>query len=161
MDIQWTQILFQIINFGVVVGALTYLLYKPILKIFDERAKRIEEGQKAAEEAIEKRENLEKMRDEMQTELKKERAEIIEQAGQEAAERKQEILAEAKEQGQQEVEKMRSAWNEEKSQLIKNTRQEMVEAVVAATKAVIGEKLDSKTDQQLIDKELNKLLEQI
>jgi len=38
MDIQLPQIIFQIVNFGVVVGALTYLLYKPVKKMLDERS---------------------------------------------------------------------------------------------------------------------------
>ena len=49
MEIDISQILFQIVNFSVVLAALTFLLYKPIFKMFLERAKRIEEGQKAAQ----------------------------------------------------------------------------------------------------------------
>ena len=41
MDIQLPQIIYQLVNFGVVFGAVTYLLYKPVQKILDERSKRI------------------------------------------------------------------------------------------------------------------------
>ena len=41
MDIQLPQIIFQLVNFGVVFGAIVYLLYKPTQKILDERAKRV------------------------------------------------------------------------------------------------------------------------
>ncbi len=161
MDIQLAQIIFQIINFGVVVGALTFLLYKPVLKIFDERAQRIEEGQKAAEEAIKKHENLDQMRKDMQTKLKKERAQMLEEATEEAKAKKQEILAEARKEAQAEVEKIRKAGEDEKAQLIKDVRVELVEAVVQATRSLTLQTLDAKKDAQLIDAELNKLLKQI
>lgn len=41
----------QIINFVVLAGALTYLLYKPVLKILREREEKIKQGMADAEEA--------------------------------------------------------------------------------------------------------------
>ena len=70
MDIQITQILFQAINFSVVLGALTFLLYKPVLKMFDERSQKIAEGQKAAEAAIQDKEKLEEARKKMVNKLR-------------------------------------------------------------------------------------------
>jgi F0F1-type ATP synthase membrane subunit b/b' len=55
MEINFLQILFQAINFGVVFGAITFLLYKPVMKMLDERAKKIAEGQSAAEKSIRER----------------------------------------------------------------------------------------------------------
>jgi len=161
MDIQISQIIFQIINFSVVVGALTFLLYKPVLKIFDERARRIEEGQKAAEKAIETQEQIEEMKAKAQKEIQKERAQIIEEAQAEAKKRKTAAIAEAKKEAQAEVEKLKTGWQEEKEQLIKNTRNEMTEAVIKATQVVIGSALDTKEQKKLIDSELNTLLKQI
>ncbi len=163
MDIQITQIIFQIINFSVVMGALGFLLYKPVLKIFDERALRIEEGQKAAQEAIEKRENLEKMEGEVQKKLKKDRVKILDEAQNEAKERAQAILAEAKEKAQAEIEKGKKSWQEERKQLMKEARTEMAEAAIKAAELIVGEalKADKKAQQKLVDQELNRLLKQV
>jgi F-type H+-transporting ATPase subunit b len=49
--INWKLLLIQAVNFGVLLGALTYLLYKPVLRILDERRAKIEEGVRAAEAA--------------------------------------------------------------------------------------------------------------
>lgn len=161
MDIQWTQILFQIINFGVVAGALTFLLYKPVLKIFDERARRIEEGQKAAEEALETRDNLEKARSEMKTGIKKERAQILEEAQDEAKKRAAEIVAAAKKEAAAELEKQRGAWADERTQLVNDTKDSLAEAVVKTAEVVLSESLDAKKHSKLIDQELTKLLKQV
>ena len=63
MNIVFPQILFQIINFSIVMGALWYLLYEPVMKIFSERAKRIEEGQLAAQEAIAQQEKIDELKE--------------------------------------------------------------------------------------------------
>lgn len=161
MDIQISQIIFQIINFSVVVGALTFLLYKPVLKIFDERARRIEEGQKAAEKAIETQEQIEEMKAKAQKEIQKERTKVLETAQADAKKRRSDIVAEAKKEAQAEVEKLKAGWQEEKEHLIKSSRSEMTDAVIQATKVVIGSALDSKEQKKLIDSELNSLLKQI
>ena len=49
--IEWKLLLAQAVNFGIVLVALTYFLYKPILRILEERRTKIEHGVKAAEEA--------------------------------------------------------------------------------------------------------------
>ncbi len=49
--VNWKLLIIQAVNFGVLLGALTYLLYKPVLKILDERRSKIEEGVRAAEAA--------------------------------------------------------------------------------------------------------------
>lgn len=161
MDIQVTQILFQIINFGVVVGALTFLLYKPVLKIFEERARRIEEGQKAAEKAIETQEQLEEMKAKAQKEIKKEQAKVLEAAQAEAKERKQAVIAEAKKEAQAEVEKLKAQWADERAQLLKDTKAEMAAAVIQTSKVVIGKALDTKEQKKLIDSELSAILKQL
>ncbi|MFZ1721561.1 MAG: ATP synthase F0 subunit B [Microgenomates group bacterium] len=110
MDIQLTQILFQLVNFSVVLGALTYLLYKPVLKIFDERARRIHEGQKAAEEAIETQNNIEEMKKEATTALKRERSRLLKEAQAEADAQKSALLEEANRTASVELEKKKAAW---------------------------------------------------
>ncbi len=161
MDIQLSQIFFQMINFFVVFGALTYLLYKPVLKIFDERAKRIEEGQKAAEKAIASQENIEQLRKETQTQLKKERANIVSEAQAEAKKRAQEIVAEAKNLAEAEVSRLKENWEKEKRQLMKDMRAEMTDAVMTVAQTLVGKSLDSKSHAALIDSELDAIIKKL
>ncbi len=160
MDIQPIQILFQIVNFSVVLGALTFLLYKPVLKIFEERTRRIEEGQKAAEEALKSRQEVDQMKDEMQTALKKERAQVLKKAQEEAAEEGKKIIAAAKQEAQAETAKQVKKWEAEKAALLKDMNASLVEAVVATAEKVIADKM-SKSDEQLIEKELASILKTI
>ena len=49
--INWKLLLVQAVNFGLLLSALTYFLYKPVLRIIDERQRKIAEGVKTAEAA--------------------------------------------------------------------------------------------------------------
>ena len=161
MDIQWTQILFQAVNFSVVLGALTFLLYKPVLKMFDERSQRIAEGQKAAESAIKTQEALEVKTKKMDSELKKEKAQVLKEAQEEAKAKATDLVAAAKKEAQAEKSKLVAAWEKEKAALLKEAKQDMADAVIAVSAKVIGESLDSKAQQKLIDTELEAILKSL
>ena len=161
MNIQLTQILFQLLNVGVVIGALNYFLYKPVLKVFDERARRIAEGQKAAQEAIEQRENIDEMKRNVQKALKKEKADALKVAHTEAEESRERLLMEAREEAQREIAKLRAEWEREREQLMSQTKEDMVRAVIQTTEKVVGDQLTVKKQEQLIDSELSVILKQI
>ena len=52
--IDWKLLLVQAVNFGVLFLALTYLLYKPTMKVLDERRITVAQGVLDAEEAAKK-----------------------------------------------------------------------------------------------------------
>lgn len=52
--IDWKLLLAQLVNFGVLLAALTWLLYRPVMKTLDERAAKIAQGVEDAEIASEK-----------------------------------------------------------------------------------------------------------
>ncbi|MES2668369.1 MAG: ATP synthase F0 subunit B [Patescibacteria group bacterium] len=51
--IDWKLLLAQLVNFGVLIAALTWFLYKPVMKTLDERAAKIRQGIEDAERASE------------------------------------------------------------------------------------------------------------
>ncbi len=161
MDIQLPQILFQIINFSVVLGALTLLLYKPILKILADRAKRIEEGQKAATEAMTKREELEALEAVTKKKLEAESAKIMEKASQEAMAEQQQILAQARTKAQAEMDGLRDKWQTEKAQLLREMQSELVETIIATSAKVIEKELKPKDHEAMITSQLTAIIKQI
>ena len=161
MDIQLPQILFQIVNFSVVAGALTYLLYKPVQKIFEERADRIAQAQKAAEETLAQQSKLDEQARKIKKDAEKQAAEILEEAKQKAEARRKQMLAEAKAEADTQRSKLMDEWATEKQQMLKEMRQELVDAVIATSQKVLGEKLDKKAHSKLIDQELDAIVKTI
>lgn len=161
MQIQLTQILFQIVNFGVVLGVLWVLLYKPVLKIFAERAKRIEEGQKAAAKALENQEQIAEIKAKTEAEAKKKASQVLKEATAEAEKQKATLIEDARAAAAVEVAKMKQAWVTEKAQLIQGIRADVVSTVIAASEKVVGKSLDSKAHTKLIDDELENMIKSL
>lgn len=161
MDIQFPQILFQIINFSVVTGALTFLLYKPVRKMLRERSERIEEAQKAAEITIAEKRQIEEMKKKTHRDAEKEAAKILEEANQEAAAKRKEIIANAKKEAINEISKMKQEWEQERAASLQSLSGQFGDAVIEAVKKVTGAALTKKDHAKLIDSELDQLLKHI
>lgn len=161
MDIQLPQILFQIINFSVVLGALTLLLYKPILKLLADRAKRIEEGQKAANEAMVKQEELVALEIATKKKLESESAKILEKVTKEAQVEQQAMLAQAKAKAQAELDGLHDKWLAEKAQLMREMQSDLVATIVATSAKVIEKEIKPKDHEALITAQLATIVKKI
>jgi F-type H+-transporting ATPase subunit b len=157
MDIQIPQILFQMVNFGAVVAALTYFLYKPIQKILDERSDRIAAAQKAAETTLKDKEELVESKDKILKKARQEAAQVIETAKKKAQKQKSEMVAEGRQEAEQALAKMKASWDREKQKLASEMKQEFADTVLLVTEKVIG-KLDKKTHLKLVDAEIKGIL---
>jgi len=161
MDIKIFQILFQLVNFSVVVAVLSYLLYGPIVKILRERSKRIEAGQKAAEDALAEKEALQETKKSVLKKAKEEANAIREKAQQDKKAVLAETRKEAKQKAEQLVEDLKADWQEEKKQHMAAMRESFADAVVTAAAKVSGASLKAKDHKKLIDTELETLLKKL
>lgn len=76
----------QIVNFGILLAALSYFLYTPILKVLDDRKRLIEKGIVDAKDAALSRENAAREKDEILKTAVTEAGSIVKR-GEDAAER--------------------------------------------------------------------------
>lgn len=96
MEINIGQVLFQALNFGVILFVLTKFLYKPLMKLLDDRAKKINEGLVAAEKNIASAADAEKAVKAELAKAKKSGATIISDAEKEAKLKANKIIDDAK-----------------------------------------------------------------
>lgn len=157
MDIKLDQILFQMVNFGVVFGALVYFLYKPVTKLLDDRAKRTAEGEKAALEAMRERDEAEAVKAKTKTQADREAAKLLEKAKEQAAALKKELTQQAKEEVKAEKDKAIKALEEEKKQVVREMQKEFAQSVYVVAEKLLGKAVDKKTHADLIDKSLKEL----
>ncbi|HOZ03141.1 MAG TPA: ATP synthase F0 subunit B [Candidatus Woesebacteria bacterium] len=158
MEIQPLQIIFQIINFSVILGLLSYLLYKPILKVFEERSKRIEEGQKAARDLIEEKAAIEALKLKTQKKLESEETKKLEQITTQVKEKKQELLAVAQEEVTKFVKGEEQKWQVEKQRRITSLKDELVSSIITASEKVIDKKLTDTDKKNLVNEQLDIVL---
>lgn len=115
MEINIWQVLFQVINFGVILLVLNKVLYKPVMKLLDDRAKKINEGMLMAEKNIKSAEESDKLKKAEVAKARKEAGAIIR-----AAE------AEAKKLGDELLEKSKAKAKDEAERIVKNAEAEVI-----------------------------------
>lgn len=147
----------QFVNFAVLLFVLWKFGYKPMLKMLEERRKKIEKGVSDAELATKKLFEAEEKEIEVISKAKREALALIDKAKKEAGEKKNEIVASAKEEIgiviNQEKEKIQA----EKAELLKSVKREVSSLVMISLEKVLKEKIDGKKDEALIKKVVREL----
>lgn len=153
--IEANLLLAQIVNFAIVLFVLYRFAYKPVLKMLNDRTKKIEKGLKDSDEAAQKLEDILKKEKEVLANAKKEAQEIIKKFEGEARENADGIILAAKKQNEKMLEDAQKSIEQEKSKMLSEVKSEIAGLVVAAAEKIIGEKLDSEKDREMIEKSLN------
>ena len=96
MEINFLQVLFQVVNFGVILFLLNKILYKPVLKLLDDRAKKINDGMYLAEKNIKEAGETEKLKKAELAKARKEASAIIVLAEKDAKAKADSIIREAR-----------------------------------------------------------------
>jgi F-type H+-transporting ATPase subunit b len=143
-----------IVNFIVLLVLLRLFLYKPVIKVLDERAERTKDAIELAEAT--KRE-YEQAKGEIQKQVEKGRQEaqaIITQAMQVGERLKEESRQEAAKQAQGMIDRARSELETERDKIVGDLRREFVDISIAAAEKVIKETLDKEKHRKLIEETL-------
>ena len=154
LGINLPQLIAQICNFIILLVILRLTLYKPILRMLDERKQKIAEGLNAAEiaraEAAQAQANIQ----EQLNTARQEGQELVANAQGIAAR----IQAEAREQSNRDreasLERARAEIQLERDRAIADLRGEFADITVAAAEKVINQSLDRQAHQRIIDETL-------
>ena len=144
------SILFQIINFAIVLFVLYKIAYKPIIKVIEERRHTVENSLQTAKEIEQAKQEFTEHQKLIINDARS-KAESIIQEGQTQAKA---IINDAETQARERVTQMikeaeariEQSANDARGQI----RHEIVELVALATEQVLGEKLDKQKDESLI-----------
>jgi F-type H+-transporting ATPase subunit b len=155
LGINLPLLLAQIVNFFLLLGLLYLFAYKPVLKMFDERSKRIKESmemtesvkQQAAEAGEETKKRIEASG--------KEGQEIIARAVKTGEEIRLKALEEAKPEAEAVVARARQEILKEREEAITALRREFSDLTIIAAEKVIDKDLDREAHLKLIEKVLD------
>ena len=129
----------QIINFVILVAALSYFLYRPILKLLNDRQDKIKQAVKDADEAAVAKENANAERDKILTTANQDADAVIQRAKVHADEKGVEALKEAENKAVAVAREAEVKAAEIKKQARKDSEAEIARlAVLAAEKVLRG-----------------------
>ncbi len=142
MIIDWYTIIFQIINFMVLVFLLRHFLYGPIIEAMDEREDKIVQREEDA--ALRKREAMEESRAYRRKaeELQERRDEIMEKARVDAEEKKREMLREARSDLQRTKELWEEDFERERDTFVRELRRRIGEGACAIARRCLSDLAD-------------------
>ncbi|MEA3293331.1 MAG: F0F1 ATP synthase subunit B [Patescibacteria group bacterium] len=157
LGINWKLLLAQIVNFAILLFLLKKLLYKPILKILEERRNKINEGLKRAEEIETKVNEIKKTREGILNRANQKAEDILVQARKLAEERKKEILSQAQEDGKELLKREEIAAIQQKEKIMTETKGEIANLIALVAGKLLKEKLSEDKERELAQEALSKL----
>ena len=142
------------INFLLLLGLLTLVLYKPMTKTLDERAAKIKESLEKAEQIQKESVRAEEsVRSQIEAGRKEGQA-LIAQAAQTAERVKEETKAEARKEAEALIVKAQAQIESDRDESFNKLRREFADLAVLAAEKVIEQSLDKKAHEKLIEKVL-------
>lgn len=133
-------IVIQIINFIILMAVLSYFLYKPILRLLNDREERIKQGYKDSEAAAAAMSQAESDKQAVLSAVHKEAEEIGKRAKKFADEKSLAILDEARERASDLVRDAESQASVLKQQAQKESEQEIAKLAVLAAEKILKER---------------------
>lgn len=133
-------IIIQIINFAIVMGALWYFLYTPVLNLLQSREQKIAAGIEDAEEATKAKEKATEEKKTIIALANKEAEAMVSRAKEHAALKGDEIVIEAQKKADQVVKDATLRGNELKAAALKESEADIAKLAVLAAEKVLKER---------------------
>ena len=150
VDINLGTLLFQIVNFFVLVGILAKFAYKPLLKVLEDRRNKIASD---LDNAAQARQSAEQMKAEYEAQLSKARSEaqaIVDKAVKQAAKEGQAQLEAIRAQIAREKEVAQAEIANEREAAIRDMRNEVVTLSMAVAEKLLNKNMDSDMNAKLV-----------
>lgn len=151
-----SQLLWQIVAFGLLVYLLQRFLYRPVLKMLDERRRRIEQSMTDAQTAAEKAAAAQAEFERRLAEARREAQSVLAQANEMSAKMREEILQTARQEAREMVDKARQEIEADRARSMAQLEKEVAELAISVSEKVLGESLDNSMQRRLIDEFLTR-----
>jgi len=154
LGISLPTLLAQIVNFLILLGLLYLVAYKPIMRMFDERSRKIKKSMEQTESIKEQAARAEEEAKKRIEAASKEGQEAVARAVRTGEEIRQKARQEAKPQVEALIAKARLEIQRERDEAIDELRKEFADLTILAAGKVIEQSLDKEAHRKLIDKVL-------
>jgi len=157
IGINFEILIVQVVNFFILFLLLRWILYRPIVKLLNDRKKRIEESIAFAQKTQKESEELNKKNQEELNKTKKEALVILENAKKQSENTKKELVEEAKKEADLLMKKAETRILEQKLETKKELNNETVKLTISIVKKLLGKNIDPKTEENLIKNAMEEL----
>ena len=154
LGINAPMLISQVVNFVILFGLLYLVAYKPIIRMLDERSRKIKESMDQTEHIKQQAEQAEEETKKKIEEAGREGQELIARATRTGEEIRRQAQQDAKQDAEALIARARNEIQLERDEAVDNLRREFADLTVIAAEKVIERSLDKEAHRQLIDKVL-------
>lgn len=154
LGINVPSLLAQVINFAILFVILSLVAYKPILKMLDERSRKIQASMDQTEEIKKQAARAEDEVSKQLAEARQQGQAIIAQATRAGEELRQKAQQDARQEAEQLIARARREIQQERDEAIDGLRKEFADLAIVAAEKVIERSLDKEAHRELIEKVL-------
>ena len=144
----------QIINFAILFGLLYLFAYRPLMRMLDERSRKIKESMEQTEFIKEEAARAEEEAEKRIQAASKEGQEIVVRAVRMGDEARQKTEQEARQEGESLIARARLEIQQERDEAIDDLRKAFADLTIRAAEKVIDRSLDKEAHRQIIEKVL-------
>jgi len=138
--IDWKILTAEIVNFLVLLAILSFVFYRKIFSVIEERQNKINDGLKKAEEAEEILEDAENEKKNIISEARIEAVLKINKAVEIGQTKKDSIVSKAKKESERIINSARKSGEEEKDKIISSSKNDIAKMIVLGAEKVLAEK---------------------
>lgn len=138
--VDWRLLVINLINFGLMLFVLWYFLYEPILRVLEDRRKKIAEGVRKAEEAAQALQEIETNRTDMLAQAGKEADSVISEARAAGAQKQRDIVTAAETTAAGVIKEAQREAVELKEAALRESKQEVAKLIVLGMEKAMIEK---------------------
>ena len=154
LGISLPTLIAQVVNFGILFGLMYLVAYKPIMRMFDERSRKIKESMEQTELIKQQAAHAQEETEKRIATASREGQEVIARAVRAGEELRQKTTQEAKQEAETLVARARAEIQQERDQAIDEVRAAFADLTIKAAEKVIDRSLDKEAHRQVIDKVL-------
>lgn len=157
LGINWGLLFAQLLNVILVIWLLSRVLYQPVLKMLNDRTKRVEDSLKDAEQVKQQLANAKRDYDAELAKARQEAAGIVAQAQERAKSQEAEIIVQARQEADRLRADARDQAVQERDRMLREAKSQIAELVTLTASKVLGAELRANGHDTLIEESLASL----
>lgn len=151
ISLDWQILLVELASFLILLFVLAKFLFKPIMKLLENRSNQIKSAFATIEE---KKQDIEKIKQDYQNqlaELNKKASQIIEEATRKGEDQRQKIVEKSQKEANKILEKAEIAIEKEKEKALRELKMQAADLSILAASKILERTIDESMAHQLID----------
>jgi F-type H+-transporting ATPase subunit b len=155
LGLDWKLLIVQLINFGILIVVLSVLVYRPLLRLIDDRRERIRKSMEDAKNIENTRREIEEFRADQLRKIDQEMGKHLENAKTQAETVRREILGNAEKEAAALLTKAKQQMDDERSRMVRDLQTSLASVVVKTAEKIIARSF-TKEDQARLLKDVEK-----